>query len=188
MLENNLHNLPNEIDKVIIVVGFKKDSVREAIGDTHDGREIVYVEQKELKGTAHALSLCKEHLSGKFLVIMGDDIYSKGDLERLTKEELGILVIEVQESSEVDFLAPIEQDESGNAVAVVERQRAKKGMLVNTGAYVMDERFFGLPLQLAGNKTEEFGLPQTLMLLRESGIKVVLATNWKKITTPEDLG
>jgi len=187
MLENNLRNLPDEIDKAIIVVGFKQDSVRKAIGDLYDGKEIIYVQQKELKGTAHALSLCEEYLSGKFLVLMGDDVYQKADLEKLIEQDLGILVKLQEEDRQTDFLAPIEQDKNGNAVSVVERQQAKKEMLINTGAYVLDKRFFELPMRKAGNKTEEYGLPQTFMQMRDKDIKIVYATSWKKITTPEDL-
>ena len=59
-------------DKIYVVVGFGADQVKERFGDASD---IVWVEQPEQLGTAHAVGCCKEHLKdfqGETLVLCGD--------------------------------------------------------------------------------------------------------------------
>jgi len=60
------------IKKIYVVVGFSAEQVKEQFGGADD---IVWVEQTEQLGTAHAVSCCKEHLrnfEGQTLVLCGD--------------------------------------------------------------------------------------------------------------------
>lgn len=190
ILGHNFAALPDEIDEVILVVGYLGGKIREFIGDNFAGKKIIYIEQKELKGTAHALSLCKDILHDRFLVLMGDDLYSKGDIEKLLEKPLGILVWQLPDNDLKDERHAIIKTNAANELLdVVERQPASKGTLVNAGAYVLDPTFFNYNLVLAGNQTEEFGLPQTFMQMVRAGAKmqVVKAKQWKKVTNPQDL-
>ncbi len=186
----NCAALPDAIDEVVVVVGYLADAIEHFLGRNWKGRRIVYVRQEELKGTGHALSLCRAVLHGKFLVIMGDDLYEKKDLERLVREPLAMLVMEIAEHNEEENRsALVTVDADGLLTGIVERQPMKKGSLVNTGAYVLDERYFDYPLLSAGNPSTEFGLPQTLLQYCKDGvpIRAVKATWWRKIGVPEDL-
>jgi dTDP-glucose pyrophosphorylase len=110
-------------------------------------------------------------------------------VEELAKSAPAILVYRIENDDPNDFQAPIETDGEGNWVGITERQQARKGMLVNTGAYCLDKSYFDLPLQKAGNKTEEYGLPQTMLQLNEQGqkIRTVEASWWHKVSAPNDL-
>ncbi len=190
LLEHLFSSLPDAIDEVVLVVGYLKEQIRSLIGENHAGRKIVYVEQKELKGTAHALAMCKNVLRGKFLVLMGDDLYRKEDLSKMIKFPLALLAWELPEvDRQNDFQAIVKVNSQGNLVNIIERQPAVAGALVNCGAYVLDERYFDLPLVPAGNKTAEFGLPQTFLQLVRQGAKIdiVKASWWYKVSAPEDL-
>ncbi|MFZ2148120.1 MAG: NTP transferase domain-containing protein [Sedimentisphaerales bacterium] len=60
------------VSKIYIVVGFSADEVKEQFAGRDD---IVWVEQDEQLGTAHAVLCCKEHLKdfdGETLVLCGD--------------------------------------------------------------------------------------------------------------------
>ena len=60
------------IRKIYVVVGFSSEQVRECFSDYED---IVWVEQDEQRGTAHAVLCCREHLKdfqGETLVLCGD--------------------------------------------------------------------------------------------------------------------
>lgn len=189
LLEHSFEALPPEIDEVVLVVGYLAHQIKDYIGNLHDGRKVKYIEQKELNGTGHALSLCKENLHGRFLVLMADDVYSKEDLQKLIQHPLAILSYVVSGKSKNDFHALIKTDSSGKLLDIVERQKAKIGDQANCGAYVLDERFFELPLVPAGNKTKEFGLPQTMLQLVRQGVKfeIVPATSWHSVSAPGDL-
>ncbi|MDO8557192.1 MAG: nucleotidyltransferase family protein [Candidatus Jorgensenbacteria bacterium] len=189
LLEHKLDRLPNEVNEIIIVVGYLGDRIKELLGSEYAGRKISYVEQKELLGTGHALSLCKKKLSGKFLVLNGDDLYAKEDLTELIKHDLALLTWEVPQDERGRKVAEVRMDSSGALSDIVEGQPAKKGTLFNAGAYVLDERYFNYSLQLATPGKKELGLPQTMLQMLKDGckIKIVRATWWKPITSPEDL-
>ncbi len=60
------------IGKIYVVVGFGIERVRERFSDTED---IVWIQQKEQKGTGHAVLCCKQHLKefeGETIVVCGD--------------------------------------------------------------------------------------------------------------------
>src|SRR3989344_511325 len=97
ILEQTLESLPEEIEEVILVIGYLGEQIKNLIGGSFAGKKVTYVEQKELKGTADAIFECKDLLRGRFLVLMGDDLYNKRDLENLIKSPLAILVSEVKE-------------------------------------------------------------------------------------------
>lgn len=189
LLEHKFHYLPDEVDEVIVVVGYLKEKIKELLGNEHAGRKITYVEQKELLGTGHALSLCKGFLQGKFLVLNGDDLYAKEDLLEMLKHELSLMVWEMPADEPGRKVADVKIAPSGALLDIVEGQPAKKGTLFNTGAYVLDERYFDYPLQPAAPGRNEFGLPQTMLQMLKDGheISIVRATWWKPITCPEDL-
>ncbi len=189
LLEYKLENLPGEINEVILVVGYLGDQIKATFGERHLGKKITYVEQKELKGTGHALSLCKPFLRGRFLILMGDDLYAKEDLQKLISYPLSVLGCELPEDILGGKRAEIKVDREGNMIAIDERAEAKRGMLENAAAYVLDESYFDYPLQLADPTSREFGLPQTMAQMVEDGkaVRVVRATWWKKIACPEDL-
>jgi len=189
LIEHSLEALPKEITEVVLVVGYLAHQIEEAIGREFGGRKITYIEQKELLGTGHALSICKDLIKGKFLVLMGDDLYATSDLDELIKHPMGLLARKVGQDSTNDFQAEVAIDDTGKLIDIIERQPVRAGSYSNCGAYVLDKRYFDLPLVLAGNKTKEFGLPQTMLQLAKNGsrIDIVKASWWHKVTGPEDL-
>ena len=189
ILEHTFAALPEEVTEVVLVVGYLKENIQKYIGDSHQGKKVVYIEQKELKGTGHALANCKEVLHDKFIVLMGDDLYEKKDLEEMVKHPLSILVREIKEDSTEDKYALAKLNGGGKLSDIIERQKAKTGDLANCGAYVLDTKYFDYPLVVAGNKTEEYGLPQTFMQMVRDGAQmdIVRATKWHNVTNPEDL-
>lgn len=190
LLEHNLTALPDEIDEVVIVVGYLAEQIKGFLGTKFLGKKITYVHQQELRGTGHALALCRDVLHDRFLVLMGDDLYYEKDLEALVKHPLAVLVWELENDELKDSRqANVKIDPQGKLEDITERQPAKKGMLVNAGAYVLDRRYFDYPLALAGNMTDELGLPQTFLQMVKGGAKfdVVRAQWWHKVATAEDL-
>ncbi len=61
-----------KVTKIYVVVGFSGEHVKEYFADASD---IIWVEQKEQLGTAHAVLCCREHLKdfkGQTLILCGD--------------------------------------------------------------------------------------------------------------------
>ena len=100
LIEYKIDILPEEINEVLIVVGYLGKSIREYFGEEFKGKKITYVQMDELTGTGSALWLCKDLLKDeeRFLVMMGDDIYSKEDISEMVKEDWAILVKKIEYS------------------------------------------------------------------------------------------
>ena len=79
--------LPNKINEVILVVGYKARMIKKYLGKSFLGKKIVYVHQKTKKGTADALFLAKPYLNPKekFLLLYADDLHDKKVLKDACK-------------------------------------------------------------------------------------------------------
>ncbi|MEA3322787.1 MAG: sugar phosphate nucleotidyltransferase, partial [Patescibacteria group bacterium] len=99
-LAYSIEMLPDEIDDVVLVVGYLKNQIIEFFGSEFDGKKIHYVEQMDFNGTAGAVVLSKDIVKNNFLVIMGDDLYDKDDLEKLIKNEQSLLAYETDQAEQ----------------------------------------------------------------------------------------
>jgi len=183
LIEYKLNQLPPEIDEVILVIGHLGDQIQQYFGETYQGRKISYVVQEELNGTGGALWVAKGLLRGKFLVMMGDDLYARTDIEKCLKEEWAVLVQPVTEPMRMGKLI---KDEDGDLIDIIEDSELNPGDLVNLGMYVLQEKIFDYPLVRIAGK-QEFGLPQTIVsATKDISIKLIEATFWVHVNTPED--
>ena len=80
-------NLLNAIDagltEFVFVVGFKSEMVREHFGDGKKWDvKIEYVNQGKALGTAHAIGMVEKFVDN-FIVLCGDTIFGKQDMEKI---------------------------------------------------------------------------------------------------------
>ncbi len=183
LLEYKLDSLPDTISEVIIVVGYLKEKIINTIGNNYRGRKITYVVQDELRGTAHALFLCQQHLNERFIVMMGDDIYTREDIEACCKNDFSILVYSVPAML---GRAKVVTDSDGRILEIQEKNTGNSPGFVCAGMYTLTPIIFSYEMVPISDK--EFGLPQTILSARnEMSIQAVESRTWFQITTPEDL-
>ncbi len=180
-----LSSLPDPVTEIFIVVGHLKEQVMDTVGGTFGGKTVHYVAQDPLDGTGSALHLLKDRLNGTFLVVNGDDLYDKGDLERLVAHDLGILVLPTPDAVESSAL----RDADGRFMGLEMDAPAEETKLRVCGAYVLDERFFRYPLvTVEVHGKTEYSLPHTLVeMSRDHAIKTEDATRWMPVGTPDEL-
>ena len=82
-LLNQLDKLPTE--EAILVVGFKADIIRDAVGNSFGNLAITYVENEEWETTNNvvSLALATDLLGKEFLLLEGDLFFADGVLDRL---------------------------------------------------------------------------------------------------------
>jgi UDP-N-acetylglucosamine diphosphorylase / glucose-1-phosphate thymidylyltransferase / UDP-N-acetylgalactosamine diphosphorylase / glucosamine-1-phosphate N-acetyltransferase / galactosamine-1-phosphate N-acetyltransferase len=183
ILEWKLALLPSAVEEVIMVVGYLADHIHGYFGTTWGGRRLRYVEQTELHGTGGTLPLFRGIVRNRFLLTMGDDLYHPADLAELAESGLAVLGFQVAAPRDIGL---IETDATGRYRGVREHVTQAEPGLVNTGAYLLDERLLAVP-PVSISETE-YGLPQTLAVLGQSvPVSVRRARAWQPVSRPEDL-
>lgn len=184
IVEYTLRNLPDEISEIIFIIGYKGEMIKKHFGKKFGGKKITYAKQKELNGTGGAVWGIKELLGKKFLILYGDDLYHRKDLNKIIKNDLAILVRKTEKPVK---LGAVEFDKSGNLKAIVERE-ATTGSYLWCGTCVLNKELFNYPLAKAKPGSEEFGLPQTFVqMLDKHQIKVAVADYWHPNNCYDDL-
>lgn len=185
LLDYSFDALPDEIDEVIVVIGYLGEQIRAYLGERFRGRRITYVVQEKLEGTAKALIEARHLLHSRFLVLMADDIYFKKDIEKCLTHEQAIMVIKDEKGGPGGRVL---LDKQRQLQSVVEGKFNPKGALISINVFVLTEKFFNYPPVKLTDREGEWGLPQTVSkMARELPVAVVEATQWTKITAPEDL-
>lgn len=185
LIEWKIEALPKEIDEVILVVGYLGEQIKKYFGKKFGGKKISYVEQKELNGTGGALFLAKNILKSKFLVMMGDDVYSKEDIVLMIKNGWSILAKKAIGKSKG---AKIITRSDKTIKEIIEGAEIKKGDLNNAGMYALGMEIFKYPLVPKAPGDREFGLPQTIALAaKDIPVRIVPARRWLQVTSPEDI-
>lgn len=183
ILKHKLDLLPEEIDEIIFVIGYQGDKIIKEFGKDYRGRKIIYVEQKRLNGTGGAIHKAKKILKDKFLVVYGDDLYGKNDIKEIIKYDLAVLAKEIDDVTKFGIL---KTDSNGNLLEIKEKPKRSKSKLAAIGLFVLNKHFFKYKLVSIGGG--EYGLPQTLAsMAKDFKIKILKATKWHPIGTPDDL-
>lgn len=174
-----LNSLPDTISEIIIVVGYLGQQIIDAVGDNFHNIPVKYCWQEELLGTGDALLQAQDLLSEKFLVINGDDLYSKSDLTELTRHEQAILAWESNQAAEFGLQT------NGTKLTGFD----SNSKLINCGAYILHKNFFTENLaRITVHQKTEYSLPHTLaQLSTHSPVEVVKASFWLPVGTPEQL-
>lgn len=182
LLEHKLEALPDTIEEVVVVIGYLGHKIKNHFGEKWvdkygKSKKISYIEQTERLGTAHALFEAKYVLTEPFIVLMGDDLYKKEDLEKLVSQNNWAILVENPKESK-DF------QKDGR---VMTEQDTSFTNFLYTGACFLTPEIFKLTMvPLSGGP--EYGLPQTFAkAVSNRPIIIHHATFWKRITSGEDL-
>jgi NDP-sugar pyrophosphorylase family protein len=187
LLERIMQALPNVIDEIIIVVGYRSEVIQNYFGDEYEGRRIVYVDGSDLTGTAGALFNTKDLLGDdRFLVLNGDDFFSKEDLLNLIAFPRAWGVFEGVPNHNTYFHVEVDPEGMIRGFRRPSPEELTHGMRISTGAFVLDPSIFEqAPVPL---KAREFSLPHTVLAhAAEMPMVAVPMPSWRTITYSEDV-
>ncbi len=184
ILACKLEALPGEIDEVVFVIGYLGNQIQKYFGDFYAGKKISYVVQEELNGTGGALHAARDVAKEDFLVMMGDDLYAREDIEKIMKFDLAIVGMENLNSKRFGVIT---LNGEGNLKETIENLGVQGTILENTGLYKLNRKFFDYPLVKLEGKNE-MSLPQGLSLMaKDYPVRVEKASGWFPIGSPDDL-
>ena len=188
IIQYALEQLKSYVDEYVLVIGYKAEQIQKHFGDSFEGRKITYVIQEQQLGTGHAVNCAREHLihEKKFVLIMGDNIYTKHDVYRCMENGLCVLVTEVKEPQKFGIVIT---DSSGNLVNIIEKPKNSELNLANTALYVLSGEIFQEIDKLKVSERGEYDLPEAVVnLSRKNPIKCIKAQGmWIPVGYPEEL-
>lgn len=188
------------VKKIVVVVGFAKDSVIKAV----DGRAI-FAEQRKRLGTAHAVSCGLTKLPKEIkdvIVLNGDDsaFYSKAIIKNLIdkhfREKASITFLTIEKNNPYG-LGRVVRDRGGKVVAIVEEKDAtnKERLIkeVNPACYIFNVGFLRkyLPKVAKSPVTGEYYLTSIIDIgiKNKERIETLRAGElvWRGVNTKEEL-
>ena len=167
-------------ERIIVVVGHRRELVTEAYADAAD---ITWVHQAEQHGTGHAVMVCEEALAG----FAGHVLVIAGDMPLIRASTLRALLGEHDRTGHAVTLATtvldnphgygrIVRDGNGDLAAIVEHKDCTPEQLeiheVNPSYYCFDgSRLFAALSKLsAANAQGEYYITNTVEILRREGL------------------
>ena len=186
IIEYTLSSLPDKIKKVHIIIGYEGNKIKAHLGEKHGQVDINYIWQKELKGTGAILELIKPFIKDKVLILNGDDIYSKKELENLIKHSHAMgLAKKIPEHNKY-LSIKTDKNKHIKEASYPSKKEMERGAFLATGAYVLTPKIFKYkPVKLLNG---EYGLPQTILkMAKKVKTRGLIMKKWIQINYPQDL-
>ncbi|USZ67409.1 sugar phosphate nucleotidyltransferase [Halorussus salilacus] len=134
------------IERLHVVVGYKRDRVQDHFGPTYRNVPINYVVQEKQLGSGHALLAAREGVAGEdgFLVVNGDQVIERRMVEDVLDAFEGdgaSAMLAVTEQADVSHYGAV-VTEGDRVVELVEKPETDDYRLLNAGVYAFDGSIF----------------------------------------------
>ena len=174
--------------RLVIVVGYEADAVREQFGDTCAGVPVTYADQRRQRGTADAVRAARPHLEdGPVAVLNGDALYDRPSLAALYDAAPAVGSFRVDDPTAYGVLETADRDGDTVATGVVEKPADPPSDLINAGAYVFPataQDWLDVPESSRG----EYELTDVLGRVCEAtDVRVVPFDRWLDVGRPWEL-
>lgn len=170
------------ISRAVVIVGYRADDVRKELSQRPDAARIAFAEQREQKGTGHAVMMAAEQLAGHagpIVVVTGDSplvqpTSLKTLLEIFRRDQPGCILGTLHKENPTG-LGRIVRDARGEFVGIVEEKDAsdeqRKVTEVNMSTYVFDgpALLAALPKLGNNNRQGEFYITDCPAILKAEG-------------------
>ncbi|WP_457754376.1 bifunctional L-myo-inositol-1-phosphate cytidylyltransferase/CDP-L-myo-inositol myo-inositolphosphotransferase [Thermococcus sp.] len=169
------------VREFIIITNPKyEDKFREFAEKNGFKAQIVINEHPE-KGNGYSLYLAKDHVDGRFVLVMSDHIYDKAFLERAIKGE-GLIVDKAPKYTSIEEATKIKI--KNNRVEDIGKQ-LKDFDAIDTGFFVLTPEIF----EVADEILLEKGKAELSEIVKRARLKVTFVSGvfWMDIDTPEDI-
>jgi len=179
------------VRNVYVVVGFRKDVIKDYFGKKYGRLSIRYLEQKKQLGTANAVAVARGKVKGDFIVMNGDVLVTKDFISTLVQNHVkaksfaSMSVVEVKKPQEYGIV-----DVRRNRVAGLEEKPARpKSNLANAGVYVFNESIFDLISKVKKSERREYEITDAIKaLIKNTGVHAFkCGGQWIDIGTPWNL-
>ena len=178
------------LDRIVVVVGYKRDRVQDHFGPSYRGVPLSYVTQGKQLGSGHALLQARDAVSGPVLVVNGDRV--------IDGETVGSVIDHFETDPVTPALAVLERQDAshygavdlrdGDLHSIVEKPETDEYRLINGGIYAFPESIFD-EIEATPRAEGELALTDTIARLIDSDRVRAVTTDglWVDATYPWDL-
>ncbi|MCH8328953.1 MAG: hypothetical protein IIB81_01005 [Nanoarchaeota archaeon] len=158
--------------------------IKEFIQKKYPQLKIKFIEQEEQLGTGHAVSILEKHIKNRFILLMGDNIYTKEDVNKITKYQYAILVKKVKNP---EFFGVV-REENNILTDIIEKPKKFISDLINCALYSLDKKIFNALETIKKSERGEYELTDALKYLsKKENIRCVKSHFCLMISYPQDL-
>jgi UDP-N-acetylglucosamine diphosphorylase/glucosamine-1-phosphate N-acetyltransferase len=173
------------VDEFVLVVGYRAENVRSRIGQEFSGNPVSYVEQREQRGTAHAIACVQEEVDEQFLVLNGDVVVDEGLISTLAASGGGdaVATMPVENPSNYGVVSVDDGELSG----LVEKPENPPSPLANLGLYAFEPTIFEAIDAVGESERAEYEETDAVTTLLEWGKTVSVVEHdgtWSDVGRP----
>ena len=182
ILEWNLLNAINAgIKDFVFVIGYKSEMVRDYFGDGKKWNiSIEYVNQGKALGTAHAIGMV-ERFVDDFIVLCGDTIFGSQDINNITKNEISIGLLEVENAEEYGIVETKEE----KVVKIYEKMNEPFTNIINAGIYHFNKEIFNYIRKTDKSPRGEYEITDSInQLVQREEMKGIFLNEWRDVVYP----
>jgi len=174
------------ITDFVFVVGYGEREIRRYFGDgTTLGIHIEYATQRQQRGTADAVGVARNHVTGPFIVLNGDMVLKKEDITALCHRKPTCMCTTTTDHAEDYGVVMVE---NGHITSLEEKSRHPKSNLINAGAYLFSPEIFDLIDAVRPSPRGELELTDALaVLIARKQLYSHSLTYWMDVGHPWDL-
>jgi len=134
-------SLPNEVDKVILAVNYRKDQIEDYFNNYDTGKQIIVNDEPKPLGTGGAVKFAEKHITDSFLVLNADVICSL-KLDKMIefhRKKNAFTTISLWPVENVSEFGVVDIRKDGNVTGFVEKPKPEDAPsdLINAGAYFL---------------------------------------------------
>ncbi len=177
------------MERLVIVVGYRRERVQEFFGSQYRDTPITYVKQEKQLGSGHALLQARSAVDGPHVVVNGDQLVDGGSVSQVASafEAAVGSVMGVVERANASRYGVVELD--GEMVSeLIEKPDTDEHRLINAGVYAFSPDIFD-SIEKIPHRDGELQLSDTLThQISQRGVRAVRIDGlWADATYPWDL-
>jgi len=138
-----------EISEIVMVVGYRSDSIMDAYSDEFNGKPITYVLQRKQRGVVNAMECASDHVGASpFFLFLADEVTLGGrhrEMMHLFEEEGLFCVCGVHPQKDLSMISrtyTLKHGHDGRICKLVEKPKQPFNHLMGTGNILFRSQIF----------------------------------------------
>lgn len=174
------------IDEIGIIIGYMKEKIADYIEKEYP--DVALIDQTDALGTGHAVLSAKDWIKNEnFVVLMGDNLYSPGDIRSVCIDDALCYITGICVRHPENYGTLV--TDGDYLVKIMEKAQHPPSSIVNAGLYKFTPDILDILEHAKPSPRGEIELTDAVSdLAKKRKVKVVMIKDyWKELAVPEDI-